>query len=50
MELVYKNEIGSKTNEEGPNDRHDPIHLVICGPAIDKKAQSHAGAEPDHEQ
>ena len=26
------------------------MHLIVCGPAIDEKAQSHAGAEPDHEQ
>lgn len=46
----YKNEVGSKTDEEGPNDWYDPVHLVVCRPAIEKKAQTHAGAEPDHEQ
>jgi len=49
-DATYKNEIGSKTDEEGPNDRHDPMHLVVCRPAVDEEAESHAGAKPDHEQ
>ena len=26
------------------------MHFVVCRPAINEEAQSHAGAEPDHEQ
>lgn len=26
------------------------MHLVVCRPAINEEAQTHAGAEPDHEQ
>ena len=50
MDETCENEIGSKTDEEGPNDRHDPMHLVVCSPAVDEEAKSHTGAEPDHEQ
>ena len=50
MDGIYKNEVSTKANEEGPNDRHDPMHLVERSPAVDEEAKSHAGAEPDHEQ
>jgi hypothetical protein len=48
--LAYQNKICPKTDEESPNDRNDPMHFVVGGPAIDKEPDGHTRTEPHHKQ